>query len=449
MRMFPRHWRRFSLAIPFLMALLACSCGGTTTTVATVPQASATTSSGTPTTGTPAAGDTPAPATPIPASVTNCNQIGTFASAGAASAGSGFSDITFPADSFSVSAGNYSDTYAFTTYQFKLINACSNGANVGAIQSFFAARLTTGGWHTSTTFPFQGNPTRQCGDPYCWRNGSTPVRYVGLENVQTSGSVAVYTLRVSTAPAPSASMVVRQNTTLTGGANQTVSVSCQSNEQMLSGGFLAHNPGGDPPSNATFTPNASYPSAANTWTVRSGALGYALNLTAYALCLHANYSVGLQIAHNHISISSTQDSQANCGSGMTPTGGGFSIAPGGDLGAVESSLGLSNGWQVGFHTGSASTADVWAICATKNIHAFAQHLTPFNIGPNAIGQYAQACSGGTLTSGGYFASGYLNDYGSYPNGSATNWLTNVWNESLSTTFAASNAVLCNTLSPTF
>ncbi len=447
-----RKWRRFSLAIPFLLSLLACSVGGSSTGVTTHTPTPVVSPTATSAGGTPSAGDTPVPSTPIPAGITNCNQISTFAGAGAASAGSGFSDVGFPPDSVSVGAGNYADTYNLTTYQFSLISVCSNNATASTIQSYFSSTLTTGGWSNTSTFPYAGNPARLCGDPYCWRYGATPVRYVSLESVQPSDSVVVYTLRVGTAPSPNATVVVRSNSILTGGSNQTVSVSCQGNEQMLGGGFLSHNPGGDPPAHPSFTPDASYPSAANTWTVTSGATGYALNLTAYASCLQANYTLGLQIVHNQLALSSSQDLQATCPGGGVVTGGGFKLVPGGDFGRIDSSGGFNSGWDAHVHTSVSSTADAWAICATTNLHLDAQNLTSVSVALNAIGMESVGCgSGNLLTSGGYntTSSGYLNDYGSYPDSGNANWLTDVWNESLSSAFVANNQVVCNTLAPHF
>jgi hypothetical protein len=125
-----------------------------------------------------------------------CRSIQEFASASAATGGSDFPELPFPAESLSY---HISTTY-YGSYSSRLIKVCSPSLTPDDAREFFASNLPNDGWEQSDTFPYKGDPTRSCGDPYCWVQGSSPSYYVSLEQVSGSGSSALYTLRLGTLP---------------------------------------------------------------------------------------------------------------------------------------------------------------------------------------------------------------------------------------------------------
>lgn len=139
----------------------------------------------------------PATFTSIPSTPTltqrGCATIANFAGAGPPDAGPAFSDITYPDDS----VGYVSSTYAEGGYSFVLLAVCANDTNANAVRSSFADSLTAQGWSQSATFPYHGDPSAACGDPYCWVSGSSPQRYTSLEAIRQAGSAVTFTLRLA------------------------------------------------------------------------------------------------------------------------------------------------------------------------------------------------------------------------------------------------------------
>jgi hypothetical protein len=87
------------------------------------------------------------------------------------------------------------------SYQFQLIGVCSASSSPDAVHTFFVDHLQTAGWIQSSTYPYGGNPTSACGDPYCWVKGTAPdQRYISLEQVPSSGPPTVYQLRLGIGP---------------------------------------------------------------------------------------------------------------------------------------------------------------------------------------------------------------------------------------------------------
>jgi hypothetical protein len=192
------------LALSALLSACSSSAAGTPTTqlptTATDTPTSGTGGGGsTPTTGsTPVSNVTPAP-TPIP--ITTCAQVSGFASAGGVSTGANFTEVGFPANT----VGFVKQIFETNSYQFEILSACTQGASAGYIRTYFTTGLPGTGFPQSSTFPYQGNASAACGDPYCWyKDGSHPSfqarRYISLENVTSVGSVATYDLRLSIAP---------------------------------------------------------------------------------------------------------------------------------------------------------------------------------------------------------------------------------------------------------
>jgi hypothetical protein len=148
-------------------------------------------------TATTSSAPTPTSATPV----TSCSQLSFFGSAGAISAGSHFPEVGFP----SGTVGFVNQTSEDNSYQFRIISACTTNTTVSAINSYYASKLPSTGFAQSSTFPYHGNASSACGDPYCWYNGSAhpsfqASRYVSLEQVVADGSVVTYNLRLCITP---------------------------------------------------------------------------------------------------------------------------------------------------------------------------------------------------------------------------------------------------------
>ncbi len=139
---------------------------------------------------------TPQPtATSVP---TSCAQIGEFAGAGAASAGAGFADVTFPSGSLSARPTLHPGGVGL--YAIAEFDVCTPNADPLTIESYFTTQLGANGWTTSARYPFDGGYLAVCGDPYCWFKDTAP-RYVSLEQVTARGNgVVTYHLRLATPP---------------------------------------------------------------------------------------------------------------------------------------------------------------------------------------------------------------------------------------------------------
>ncbi|HKD75677.1 MAG TPA: hypothetical protein VKB76_09290, partial [Ktedonobacterales bacterium] len=179
--------------------------GNTTQQVPTVTSAPAVT---------PIGKSTGTSATPQPTpQITSCAQISAFAGAGAASVGKHFTDVAFLANSRSF----VSTTAEVKGYQYQVIKVCTPNASVNNVRAYYASKLVSAGWTQSSTFPLNGDPTSACGDAYCWKQGTAPTRYIGVE-VQSGegnfGSVAAYQIRVFVAPLASGTTTFMPNGTL-------------------------------------------------------------------------------------------------------------------------------------------------------------------------------------------------------------------------------------------
>jgi serine/threonine protein kinase len=127
--------------------------------------------------------------------VTYCTRLPDFASKGQpATGGANFADVPFPSSSLSYVAKTFSDG----SYHFSLVSVCSPGLSSANLRSYFATAMPNNGWTRSSTYPYAGNPSRACGDSYCWTKGSGPVRYASLEAVQPGASGVTYQLRLGT-----------------------------------------------------------------------------------------------------------------------------------------------------------------------------------------------------------------------------------------------------------
>src|SRR5579863_1291348 len=134
----------------------------------------------------------------------------------------------------------------------------------------------------------------------------------------------------------------------------TASASCASGNPLLGGGFIARTT-----SNDGMAPTDSYPSATSTWTVDVTTEAGAVQLTAIAVCLQANFTVTTQVAQ---ATNGGPDTTVNCPSGAVLTGGGFRSGGGTNVASQPS----GNGWKVStaIPFGGSASPTAYTVCAT-------------------------------------------------------------------------------------
>lgn len=170
------------------------------------------------------------------------------------------------------------------------------------------------------------------------------------------------------------------------GQKGTLTVSCDTGEQLLSGGFSGYAFEG-----AVYVVE-SYPSASDTWTVTvdNTSAPSSVQITASVYCLQANYSLASTIVH--ASSSGSGMTVANCPAGSTLLSGGYA----GTIRPTTSSP-VTNGWQ-------SDEANVYAVCATQNAGAVSIASATFTTPSNSTSSGAMAtCSVEQLATGGGFS----------------------------------------------
>jgi len=441
-------WRHFSslrrllLILPLALALFVSACTTTTTGLVAGSGSTPTVSTTPVTTGTPgSSGST--------GSFADCAHASGFSSASPADAGSSFPDVAFPDGSVSVAQSPFTDTY-----HFQIIKVCTDSSTANAVRSFFASGLPSDGWSHVSYYPYHGDPTSACGDPYCWRMGGSPVRYVSLETVSTNGSVALYSLRLAISPsAPSTQLVTHSKSTSASSGTLTVSASCASGEQMLSGGYSISN------TNKINTAFSDYPSSSNTWKA-SLTLNVTVSttLTATVLCLKANFLLHSQIVHKAATVATgtTVPVTVGCPSGTIITGGGFTATPNGYTFVVGSTPG-SAGWGMAtkFGSGGSSiTEAVYAVCA-HNLSGPTITSQNISVGMSSSASSLPICTGSTLRTGGGFSnsdpSGDANNFidESGPASSNAEWAVGMYNRDSSSAHGAVGWAFCDTANPVY
>lgn len=394
---------------------------------------------------------TPTPLPPPPSGLASCSQAPGFGSAGAASGGVNFSDVPFPSSSVSTTGSSFSAGY----YTFRIVNVCSNGVAASDVRSFYSGHLTSGGWNQSSTYPYSGDVTRGCGDPYCWRNPNGPTgapRYVSLENVATSGSVAEYSLRLALAPNASYSTVVRYNSANVGqGSPVSVNAVCASGEQMLDGGYYVQD------TNEIYTASSSYPSAANTWTATVyNNSSQPMTLWSYVVCLQANFPINVQIAHSSQSLSAGAPDTAvsvTCPGGIGSSGGGYQITTPSPSGLasvfVDGSQPTVAGWQTNaWPRYSNATVQTYALCPTMNLSGGNIYQQTFSVPTSGTNQVSLACASGQVLTGGGFASADASGNGNNffyltgPSKTGGTWFAEVYNRDSASAHNAGDFVRC-------
>lgn len=208
-----------------------------------------------------------------------------------------------------------------------------------------------------------------------------------------ANSTAVTT---STAPRFAAVKLVQRSTQsdqIPAGKSGTVTATCQPGEQLLSGGYYVY------AFEAAANVVASYPSGPDAWTVTDdNTLGPSyVQITAYANCLQAPYSVGIRMVSStsQSSDNTPQATIADCPSGSVITGGGFQGA-----GSIAASMPNSHGWR----SVLSEPDKVFALCATQQLRAAPAQSASFTtqmIFGSPQGGAAHCGDGQVVTGGGY------------------------------------------------
>lgn len=113
---------------------------------------------------------------------------------------SSLSGIVLPAQTYLVGTSARGADGPTTSFEEQTWAACTPGMSPEAVRAFFRVRAPTAGWVQSATYPYQAKPIAACGDAYCWKQrvaGTQTTSYLSLEDVHTSGALALYTLRLA------------------------------------------------------------------------------------------------------------------------------------------------------------------------------------------------------------------------------------------------------------
>jgi eukaryotic-like serine/threonine-protein kinase len=88
------------------------------------------------------------------------------------------------------------------SYLFEQVNLCTANIDAGGLRTAYTSLFVGSGWQQSGNFPYQGNPNRGCGDPYCWMKGTSPqpTLFASLQGVRHNGQVTTYNLLLAIAP---------------------------------------------------------------------------------------------------------------------------------------------------------------------------------------------------------------------------------------------------------
>lgn len=108
-----------------------------------------------------------------------------------------WSNISYPARATLASYSEGAGDGVTSSYSFEVVGVCADAISPAGVRSFYSSGLPAKGWVQSATFPYHGDPTSACGDPYCWKmpaSGGTTL-YLSLEDVHASGTATLFTLR--------------------------------------------------------------------------------------------------------------------------------------------------------------------------------------------------------------------------------------------------------------
>lgn len=202
------------------------------------------------------------------------------------------------------------------------------------------------------------------------------------------GSLMLFFSTPESAQASTATIVTHQVTgpQIPVGQKGTLAVSCESGEQMLSGGFSGNAFEG------AVKVVESYPSAPNTWTVtvdNSIAPSW-VQMTVSVYCLQASSSIGTTIVHATQTTTGTQ--AMVCPRGSVLLSGGY-------VGTTQPTISKpdNNGWQ-------SDATTVYAMCARRHATAGSVATATLTTPPVEAETGATAtCAANQLATGGGFS----------------------------------------------
>jgi hypothetical protein len=186
-----------ALAIVCLSILVMVLLAGCATTVVTsVPGTANATAT---TTATPKGGVKATPTSAGGNGPQSCLAIAGFGSATPVSNDGRLANVPFP-----TSAGYMTEAVDVVNstglYEVLRFDVCTPNNTANGIHSYYAGAFPSQGWKQASTYPYDGGYQAPCGDPYCWKVGSTP-EFSSLENVQAAGNGFVtYRLRLAFPP---------------------------------------------------------------------------------------------------------------------------------------------------------------------------------------------------------------------------------------------------------
>jgi hypothetical protein len=210
---------------------------------------------------------------------------------------------------------------------------------------------------------------------------------------------------------------------INGDCGQTVTATCASGDVVLGGGFQVDDP-------LAFV-TSSFPSGATAWTVTAHDEGqdggsHPVTITAYAECLHANFTAVVSIASSTPNIpndSNFHEVSVNCPAGSVVTGGGFR-----GTNSTQEIIPAANGWTVGLgiQQGASTKPSLYALCAGKHLVAASMPMTTANPNLGTGTSLTVSCPAASLlTSGGVHTVSYGNLTNLAANGALTQWLATI------------------------
>ena len=181
----------------------------------------------------------------------------------------------------------------------------------------------------------------------------------------------------------------------------TATATCAAGTTLIGGGYRLQ-----PTSNTQLIfVRASYPSAANAWTVieSNPQSGGEVTVTAAAICLTT--SVPITVTPVSATVSGGGAGVSTCPASSILTGGGFKQAEmGANVVDASSPSGTGSGWRVSTISEVPSPFTVYALCATTSGLAAAEITTATAaIANNTEGTAASSCKPGRLLIGGGYS----------------------------------------------
>ena len=128
---------------------------------------------------------------------TGCAAVPGFQTAGPASSGAHFTDVSFPTGAVSQTSA----TPEANGFQYQLVNACATGQTPASITSFYHTQMVSQGWMAQGTAPVTGDLASACpAGSVCYAKGGVTLRYVVSQPPVSSGTATTWTLQLIVQP---------------------------------------------------------------------------------------------------------------------------------------------------------------------------------------------------------------------------------------------------------